>query len=106
MSPEIKLEWLAVSWDQVSRHSKRGRYLWVSDGAHSHATVLPSSVSIRDALANYEAGHVTAGEEAGSHITDVAEWSDNGLTGRLTIRFCGVLGVVSTNHRPCSCPAN
>jgi hypothetical protein len=51
----------------------------VSDVTHRHATVLPSSVSIRDALANYEAGHVTAGEEAGSHITDVAEWSDNGL---------------------------
>jgi len=47
----------------MSRHSKRGRYLWVSDGTHSHATVLPSSVSIHDALANYGDGHVIAGEK-------------------------------------------
>jgi hypothetical protein len=63
MSPEIKLKWVDVSWNQMSRHSKRGRYLWVSDGAHSHATVLPSSVSILDALANYADGHVTVGEQ-------------------------------------------
>jgi hypothetical protein len=37
------------------------RYLWVSDGTHSHATVLPSSASILDALANYADDHVTAG---------------------------------------------
>jgi len=58
MATETRLEWVEVAWDRMSRHSKRGRYLWVSDGTHSHATVLPSSVSILDALANYADGHV------------------------------------------------
>jgi hypothetical protein len=58
MATETKLEWVEVSWDRMSRHSKRGRFLWVSDGTHSRATVLPSSVSIRDALENHAERHV------------------------------------------------
>jgi len=63
MASGIKLERVDVSRDRTIRHSRRGRYPWVSDGAHSHATVLPTSVSILDALANYADGHVTAGEK-------------------------------------------
>jgi hypothetical protein len=63
MDPQDKLEWLTVRWNQMFRHSRRGRYLWVSDGTHGHARVLPSSVAILDALANYAAGHVAAGEK-------------------------------------------
>ncbi len=63
MAPGNKLGWVEVSWDRMTRLSRKGRYLWVSDGTHSLATVLPSSVLILDALANYADGHVTAGEE-------------------------------------------
>lgn len=63
MTAETKLEWIEVSWDRMPRLSKRGCYLWVSDGTHGYATVLPSSVSIRDALANFEAGHVVGSEK-------------------------------------------
>jgi hypothetical protein len=58
MAVETKLEWVEVSWDRMSTHSKRGRFLWVSDGTHGRATVLPSSVSIRDALENYAESYV------------------------------------------------
>jgi hypothetical protein len=63
MPPGSNLEWIEVSWDRMTQHSERGRYLWVSDGTHSHTAVLPSSMSILDALANYANGHVTAGEK-------------------------------------------
>ena len=61
MGTETKLAWVEVSWDRMSRHSQRGRFLWVSDGTHGRATALPSSVSMRDALENYAEVYVVGG---------------------------------------------
>ena len=38
--------------------SNSARYLWVEDGTRGRAMVLPSSVSIRDALENYAEDYV------------------------------------------------
>jgi hypothetical protein len=63
MTMETKLEWVEVSSDRMPQHSRKGRFLWLSNGARSHATVLPSSVSILAALAHYADGHVIAGKK-------------------------------------------
>lgn len=69
MALGTKLEWVEVSGDCMSRNSRNGRYLWVASEICSHATVLPSSVSIRDALANYADGHVSGGEKKEVTVT-------------------------------------
>jgi hypothetical protein len=63
MATETKLEWVEVSADHMAQYSRKGRYFWVSDGTCGHATVLPSSVSIRDALENYAECHLIGGEK-------------------------------------------
>lgn len=60
---EMKLEWVEVSGDRIALYSRNGRYLWVVDGTHSSASVLPSSMSIRDALENFAESHLIGTEK-------------------------------------------
>ena len=75
MGTETKLAWVEVSWDRMSRHSQRGRFLWVSDGTHGRVTALPSSVSIRDALEHYAESHVVGSRERQVEVT-YQMWQD------------------------------
>lgn len=80
MATEAGLEWTELSWDRMTQHSRRGRYLWVSVGTHGHVTVLPSSVSILDALANFADGHAPASGKQAITLT-YQMWQDGQIMG-------------------------
>jgi hypothetical protein len=79
MATETRLEWVEVSSDSMSRDSRKGRYLWVANEMSGHATVLPPSVSIREALANYADDHVIGGARQKVTVT-YQLWQDGEIS--------------------------
>jgi hypothetical protein len=87
---EMKLEWVEVAVDRMTLYSRNGRYLWVAQETSSHATVLPPSVSIRDALENYAEGHLIGGKK--QEVTVTYQMWQNGeikVSGKQTFKAKG-----------------